>query len=158
MSFRAKDDLVEPAAGTVQIRQCRPEDFEGVLRLLVQLWSNESLDPNRIRPVFDRALESDRQIYLCATIRGQVVGFGSLTIKNNLWQQGYLANVDELVVEAEQRGRGIGKELLEHLVDLASQRGCRRIELDSSFHREQAHQFYEAQGFQKRAYLFSKLL
>lgn len=154
----AKEDVLASRSSSVDIRTCRPEDFAGVLRLLAQLWPNQSLDSNRIRSVFDRALASDRQIYLCATIHDQVVGFGSLTIKNNLWQQGYLANVDELVVDAEQRGRGIGTKLLEHLVALAIQRGCRRVELDSAFHREKAHGFYEAHGFQKRAYLFSRIV
>ena len=148
----------KPGRATVQVRPCQPEDFDGVLRLLAQLWPNQSLDPNRTRCVFDRAVISDRQVYLCAILQEQVVGFGSLTIKNNLWQQGYLANVDELVVEEEQRRRGIGEQLLAHLVELAIQRDCRRIELDSSFHREPAHRFYEALGFQKRAFLFSKVL
>jgi GNAT superfamily N-acetyltransferase len=149
---------INPERAAVQIRRCRPEDFEGLLKLLAQLWPNQSLDPNRVRCVFDRALICDRQVYLCAILQEQVVGFGSLTIKNNLWQQGYLANVDELVVEAGHRGCGIGKQLMDHLVDLAIQRNCRRIELDSSFHREPAHRFYEALGFQKRAFLFSKVL
>lgn len=34
--------------------------------------------------------------------------------------------------------------------------GCKRIELDSGFHREQAHKMYEHIGFNKRAFLFSK--
>jgi glucosamine-phosphate N-acetyltransferase len=34
----------------------------------------------------------------------------------------------------------------------------RRVELDSAFHRKQAHRFYEQLGFENRAYLFSKAL
>jgi len=158
MSTHTNEALVAAGLGTVLIRSCRPEDFEGVLRLLAQLWPNQSLDPDRTRRVFNLAWMSHQQIYLCATLQEEIVGFGSLTIKNNLWQQGHLANVDELVVEEKHRRRGIGARLLEHLVALAVQRGCRRVELDSSFHREQAHHFYETLGFQKRAYLFSKVL
>ena len=69
-----------------------------------------------------------------------------------------MANVDELIVEEEHRAKGVGSKLLEHLVAQAVQKGCLRIELDSSFHRKKAHRFYETQGFVKRAYLFSKVL
>ena len=140
------------------IRTYRNEDFEGVLKLLAQLWPNKMLDRNLLLEVFQRALASDRQVYLCAIVQAQVVGFGSLTVKNNLWQQGYLATIDELVVDAEHRGAGVGTQLLQHLTSLAKKRGCHVVELDSAFHREAAHGFYEQQGFQKRAYLFSKIL
>ena len=145
----------EPVEGGLEIRPCRSEDFEGVRLLLAQLWPNQRLDPLLIRSVFDRALVSLTQVYLVAFFQQQVVGFGSLSVKNNLWQQGYLAQVDELVVDSQHRGRGIGTLLLGRLADLARQRGCRRLELDSSFHREAAHRFYEKLGLRKRAYLFT---
>jgi hypothetical protein len=40
----------------------------------------------------------------------------------------------------------------------ARRQGCKRIELDSAFHRAQAHALYEDLGFEKRAFLFSKVL
>jgi GNAT superfamily N-acetyltransferase len=50
------------------------------------------------------------------------------------------------------------REDLQQLLSLAKQKGCRVIELDSAFHREEAHRFYEHLGFEKRAYLFTKTL
>jgi ribosomal protein S18 acetylase RimI-like enzyme len=141
-----------------QIRPCQIEDFDDVMRLLRQLWPDKPLDLVSLRTVFDRAVASESQAYLCATENQRVIGFGSLTVKNNLWHEGYLGHVDELVVDGEYRGRGIGTQLLEHLVVLARQRGCSRVELDSAFHRKQAHQFYERHGFEGRALLFSRVL
>ena len=66
--------------------------------------------------------------------------------------------VDELIVDEEYRGRGIGTQLLNELVGLARQRGCRCVELDCAFQRKEAHQFYERQNFKSRAFLFSKVL
>ena len=43
-------------------------------------------------------------------------------------------------------------------IKLAIESGCASIELDSAFHREDAHRFYESQGFENRAFLFSKSL
>ncbi len=87
-----------------------------------------------------------------------MIGFGSLTVKNSLWQAGPIAYVDELVVDEAHRGCGVGTRLLEELISLARLRGCRRIELDSALHREAAHRFYERHGFDNRAFVFSKPL
>ena len=153
-----KEPIAEPELGQAATRPCQSGDFEGVLKLLAQLWPNRALDPIKLREVFERGLASDRQIYLCVCGHSQVLGFGSMTFKNNLWQQGCLALIDELVVDAQHRGKGIGTQLLQQLLFLAKQKGSRAVELDSAFHREAAHRFYEHQGFQKRAYLFSKTL
>jgi GNAT superfamily N-acetyltransferase len=142
----------------LQIRPCSSDDFSGVLELLEQLWPEKRLDPASLRIVYDRALASNSQKYICATDGERVIGFGSLTVKNNLWQEGYLGHVDELVVDRDYRGRGVGTGLLEHLIVIARQLDCRRIELDSGFHRPDAHRYYERHGFENRGYLFSKVL
>jgi ribosomal protein S18 acetylase RimI-like enzyme len=148
----------EKTSDNVQIRQCFLEDFANVADLLCQLWPDKRLDRSALKAVYERALNSNAQAYVCAVEGACMVGFGSLTLKNNLWQEGYLGHVDELVVHSEHRRRGIGARLLEHLVWMARERGCRRVELDSACHRKEAHRFYERHGFENRAYLFSKLL
>lgn len=141
-----------------EIRDCKEEDFNQIVPLLEQLWPTKALNHERLRAVYERGLRSDTQQYLCAVESGRIAGFCSLTIKNNLWQEGFLAHVDELVVNHADRGQGIGSRLLEAIIKIAVQRSCRRVELDSAFHRTEAHAFYERQGFENRAYLFSKLL
>jgi len=140
------------------IRECTPGDFEQILPLLQQLWPQKALCQDRLRLVFERGLASDAQTYLCAVEGDHIVGFCSMTIKNNLWQEGFLAHLDELVVNRAHRGCGLGSQLLEAMILLAKERGCARVELDSAFHRTEAHAFYERQGFENRAYLFSKPL
>jgi|SRR3989304_5667252 len=141
-----------------QIRPCRIEDFNEVLELLHQLWPDKSLDTASLRIVYDRALVSDSQAYVCVTAGEKIIAFGSLTVKNNLWQAGYLGHVDELVVDKKYRSRGVGTQVLEQLIALAKQKGCCRIELDSASHRTDAHRFYERHGFENRGYLFSRVL
>jgi glucosamine-phosphate N-acetyltransferase len=142
----------------IPIRECKAEDFGSIVALLGQLWPGKPLDSVSLRRVYDRTLAADQQVYLCAVCNQQVVGFGSLAIKSNLWNEAFVGYVNEMVVDAAHRGRGIGTQILDHLISWARERGCNRIELDSAFHRKDAHTFYERQGFQCRAYLYSKLL
>ncbi len=103
-------------------------------------------------------LDSQSQDYICATVGARVSGFCSLTVKNNLWQQGHFGHIDELVVNEHYRGQGTGSKLLTQIIKIARKNGCQRIELDSAFHREDAHKCYELMGFENRALLFSMQL
>lgn len=142
----------------IQLRPARLEDFDQLLVLFRQLWPTKLIVPARLREVFARVVATPYKYYLCAVDGERVIGLGAVSFKDNLWQEGVIAYVEELVVHEDCRGRGIGSQLLEHLTALASERGCRRIELDSGFQRPDAHRLYERHGMAKRAFLFSRVL
>jgi ribosomal protein S18 acetylase RimI-like enzyme len=142
----------------MNIRQGTTDDFEQVYTLLPQLWPNSKLNKKKLRLSFDRALNSEHQHYLCAVDKKVVVGFCSLSIKNSLWQQGFIAHIDEIIVDRAYRGLGIGTLLMVKALKIAKRTGCTRLELDSAFHRKKAHEFYTRLGFENRAHLFSKIL
>ena len=142
----------------LKVRPCSRQDFAEVVGLMRQLWPDKHLRIPRLRTVFARALASASQRYLCATYEDRIVGFGSLTRKNTLWPEGHLGYVDELVVDSEHRGQGVGTRLLQQLADVARRMGCCRIELDSAFYRKESHRFYERHAFKSRAFVYSKPL
>jgi GNAT superfamily N-acetyltransferase len=143
---------------SVTIRSTRREDFDEIIPLLKQLWPAQPIDFRAAREILDRGMACDRRAYLCACLGEQIIGFGTLMIRDCLWLQGDVGYICDLVVDQEHRGSGVGTALVEKAVEIARQRGCRRVELDSGFHRTAAHQFYEGRGFEKRAFLFSKIL
>jgi ribosomal protein S18 acetylase RimI-like enzyme len=134
------------------------DDFDSVFGLLNQLWADKQLNKNELNKVFSRSINSDNNFLLCAVLNDEIVGFGCLVVKNSFWQESFVGYISTLVVDEEQRNKGIGKGLIVKLTELAKQEGCKRIELDSGFHREQAHLFYEHLNFNKRAFLFSKVI
>ena len=140
------------------IRKAGARDFDQVFGLLKQLWSYKELDYDATKKMYDHNVQASNQFYIVAVYGPQITGFCSLTVKHNLWTQALLGNVDELVVDENYRGQGIGRKLMESITEIAMARNCKRLELESSFHREEAHVFYEELGFEKRAYLFSKEL
>lgn len=142
----------------LRIRECEKGDFEQVVLLLGQLWPEKALDEKELREVFQKGLNSEFQCYVCAVMDELIVGFASLSIRNSLWQAGLLGHIDELVVDKDHQGKGIGSKLLEYLAGIAKEKNCRRIELDSALDRKKAHQFYEQNGFENRAFLFSRNL
>jgi GNAT superfamily N-acetyltransferase len=140
----------------ITIRECDRRDFEPVFALLRQLWPDRELDRQALEGVFLYNLDSASQHYLCAVSGEELLGFCSLSVRKSLWGQGFLGYLDELVVDEDRRGEGIGSRLLERALELAREDGCSRVELDSAFHREDAHSFYEKHGFERICLLFSR--
>jgi GNAT superfamily N-acetyltransferase len=64
----------------------------------------------------------------------------------------------KFLVDKAFRGKSIGTNLIKTASEVAKKRECKKIELDSAFHRKRAHNFYKKIGFENRAYLFSKNL
>ena len=55
--------------------------------------------------------------------------------------------VDDLVVDAGTRSRGLGAVLLGHLEQRGRAAGCHVLELDSGHQRRDAHRFYRREGY-----------
>ena len=142
----------------LKIRLCELEDFSFVFNLVRTLWPHLTFNFEDYKKVYRQALESEIHKSIVALINNQIVGFCSLSITNNLWHAGSLGQIDVLVVDETIRGHGIGRELINQITVIAIQNECKVIELDSAFHRTEAHNFYEKLGYQKLGYLFSKTL
>lgn len=142
----------------MEIRTSCFDDFEEIYNLFVQLWPNKELHKKELLEVFQRGLNSDTDYYLSAVENGIIIGFSAFYIANNFWQEGIVAYDYGMIVNEKNRGQGIGRCLIDKACQIAKELGCKRFELDSGFQREGAHKFYESLGFEKRAYLFSKIL
>ena len=142
----------------MNIRDCLESDFDMVLPLLRQLWPDTMIEMETQRRVFARALREPGIRYICAEDGGVIVGFLSLTSRESLYRQGRLAYLDEIVVEEGHRSRGVGAALLKQAEELAREAGCNLLELDSAFHRADAHRFYEREGYAKTGFTFEKTL
>jgi PhnO protein len=146
----------EPSSGNILIRQAEASDFEVVFDLLGQLWPTSKLNKDDIMNTYLSILNSKDHITVCAVSNHKVVGLGTLSIKKSLYAQGNLAHLDELVVDGNYRSKGIGKKLLDALTKEAIDRRCTLIELDSAMYRDNAHKFYEREGFKKTAYVLTE--
>jgi len=139
----------------ITIRKATEKDFDKVYPLFEQLWPDKQLDKDALRTVFNRGVNSSTDELMCLDYSNELVGFCAYAIVNNLWQAGYIAYMYAMVVDEKYRGKGFGTMLINEAIKDAKDKGLKRLELDSGFHRVKAHEFYIKLGFEKRAFLFS---
>ncbi|MEO7335979.1 MAG: GNAT family N-acetyltransferase [Caldimonas sp.] len=64
------------------------------------------------------------------------------------------AIVEDVVVAADHRGRGIGRQMMEDALRRCRARDCYKLVLSSHLQRDAAHRFYEGLGFAKHGFSF----
>lgn len=89
---------------------------------------------------------------------GDAVGIGMLCIFYPLHHAQKIAEVMELVVMSDTRGKGIGRKLLDEMTKIALNNECAGIELASNKKRIDAHRFYKREGFSDSHLKFTKPL
>jgi GNAT superfamily N-acetyltransferase len=74
-------------------------------------------------------------------------------IKNDLHKEPY-ALLEDVYIDENYRGKGIGTELVKRAIELAKNLGCYKIIATSRFERNNVHEWYEKLGFKKWGYEF----
>lgn len=95
-------------------------------------------------------LRADPNQHLVVAVReNRVVGTLQLTVIPGLSRKGATRSVIEGVrVHTEERGSGLGTQLIEWAVDESRRQDCQLVQLTSDVSRIDAHRFYERLGFE----------
>lgn len=109
-----------------------------------------TLDDPRYRAAFDRIAADPSHRLIVAERDGEIVGTLQISILPGLpnfgMTRGHLENVH---IRADQRGNGLGTELVQWAVERCREAGCGLVQLTSNKVRRDAHRFYERLGFVK---------
>ncbi len=138
----------------VQIRLARRDDVPCVVRML----ADDAIGATRERaetPLPDEywtafeAIDADpRQNLIVALLDDKIVGTLQLTFIPYLTHRGgERALIEGVRVDAAQRGGGVGRQMLEWVIEQARERGCRMVQLTTDKRRPDARRFYESLGF-----------
>jgi ribosomal protein S18 acetylase RimI-like enzyme len=121
------------------------EDFA---RLIPQLSSSS---PPPTREVLEEIVSSPATFLLLAR-DGDADGavLGSLTLVLFRIPTGLRAWIEDVVVDGDARGRGVGEALNRFAIDVAAERGARTVDLTSRPSREAANRLYRRLGFEPR--------
>jgi GNAT superfamily N-acetyltransferase len=142
---------------TGSVRAARETDARDIARLTKQLGYAD--DAAAAADRLARVLRKPDQVVLIADVDDRVAGWLHAAVSEPLDVDRFVSIVG-LVVDADHRGSGIGRQLLEHAETWARAQGCAFVRLTSSSTRMQAHQFYERVGYTnvKTQYSFAKAL
>ena len=130
-----------------RVTEATPEIRDALARLLPQLNSNLPVpDLERLR----RLVADPAVTLLIAREDGEIIGTTTVIVYTTpFWVK---ARLDEVVVDAQARGKGVGEALVEAALDIGRARGAQVAELQSGRgpNREAAHRLYVRLGFQLR--------
>lgn len=145
----------------MEIREARADDWPAVARLLAELGRPEVLgqpDEATHRQRYESYLARENTVALVADLDGQVVGFLDMEFRERLNFARPQAWIPDLVVSEASRSRGVGSALLARAEELARERDCFAVSLESASWRTRSHAFYQREGFPQTAKSFSKNL
>ncbi|MEV0650690.1 GNAT family N-acetyltransferase [Phytomonospora sp. NPDC050363] len=139
-------------------REAGPGDFDAVARLYRQLHPGDP-DPaaTGAREVFARILATPDLRLFVLERAGTVVATTYLNLVPNLTRSASpYAVVENVVVDEDLRGKGLGREIMARTLDVAWAAGCYKAMLQTGSKTPATHAFYRACGFSadaKTAYL-----
>ena len=142
----------------IQIRPMLAEDSDAVSELVAQLgYPSSVLEINKRLQAIQSV--SNHVVLVAETENGKVRGYIQLSLYPTLNSEP-TTYVGGLVVDAEFRGKGIGKLLMKEAENWSLSHGYQRLKLTSQMHRTEAHEFYKKLGYKvmKSSYSFAKLL
>ena len=121
----------------IKISDFKEKDFSSVKNLLIDGFS-KNFD-NDINLNF---INNQSNFGFVAINNETIIGFASIHIIEKLNRRSCL--IEDVVVDKSERGKGIGKLLIEHLINFSKSKSCDKIILNS---KESNIPFYNKLGF-----------
>jgi len=130
-----------------RVRPARRGDGEALAALLGELGYPGSADTSTVHWVLSHP---EMAVIVAADAQDKPVGMITLSHRPQLRLKGRIVTIDELVVSAAWRRKGVGKALMKHALERARVLTAKRVELHTHKSRGEAvRAFYEACGFQE---------
>jgi ribosomal protein S18 acetylase RimI-like enzyme len=123
----------------MKIRQLEHSDIKQVINLWTSSFSrnfNKTLNPDY--------LNNPSSTTMIVSEGNRIIGVASIHIINKLSRT--LGLIEDVAVNKDHRGKGIGKSLVEKLIEIGKKKNCDKIVLNTS---EKNSKFYEKIGFEK---------
>jgi GNAT superfamily N-acetyltransferase len=136
----------------MEIRRAEATDLPAIVAML----ADDPLGAARERPgdpayaqAFKEIDADPRQWLMVAVAEGEVVGTMQLTFIPGLSRRGSTRALIEAVrVREDQRGNGLGADLIRWAIDTARDQDAALVQLTTDASRKDAHRFYERLGFE----------
>ena len=132
----------------LQIRPMAEEDYRDVYRLYRQLVgtgltyrATATQEQQEFSRIFQNFFQNPEREAYVAAVYDNVIGFVTLYYLDVFHHSGQIANIQELVVTEEFRGRGVGKALVDFVKNKALEKHCRGLEVATDLWQSGAKSF-----------------
>lgn len=139
----------------IQIIKAKSEDSAEVFNLIKQLWPNIKFDYRRIQMIYNKKIRSSKYHLFIAKLENKIVAFTSYSIKDDFLSQGPICYLDELIVDKNHKGLGIGSKMIKY-IEKREKPNCKLIRLHTAHHRKKTQNFYKSKNFDSTALVFEK--
>ena len=123
----------------MKIRELQPSDTKQVINIWTSSFSRNF--SNILNPGYINDPNSTTMV-VCEG--STIIGVASIHIIYKLSRT--LGLIEDVAVDKDHRGKGVGKSLVEKLIEIGKQKNCDKIVLNTS---EKNSKFYEKIGFEK---------
>ena len=130
------------------IREVTSDDKPVIYAMICGL-ENMEMDVAGFDIAFDTNLKNPNIRYFLAELNAKPVGMVSCHIQPLLHHAALVSEIQEMYVEPAYRSQQVGKALMQHVTAHAKSMGAIQMEVTSRNVREQAHRFYQREGFEK---------
>jgi len=135
-----------------EIRECRSEDLSGLLYLYTQLHGDPMPPINdRILNVWERIMADKGSHVVAGFVDGAMVSSCVINIIQNLTHnQRPYAVIENVITDANERGRGYASGVLDFAREIARKDNCYKIMLMTGSKKDSTLHFYEAAGYNRQ--------
>lgn len=131
------------------IREAKVNNLEKLLKLLYQLSpKKENTDKQKLKAILEKIVK-DENYYLCVFEKDdKLLGTATLFVEKNLTHKGRpKGHIENVVVDKNHRKKGVGKKLVDHLVEKSKEKNCYKTVLTCD---EKNKGFYKKSGFKPK--------
>lgn len=134
----------------VTIRELQENDlWNGFLTSLDSLRKASDLERETAGKIFQKINANPDHIVIVAELNKRIVGCITLLIEQKfIHKGGKVGHIEDVVVNAEQQGMGIGCKIVNYALDCAKSQGCYKTILHCA---DDVKPFYEKLGFKQQA-------
>ncbi len=133
------------------IRNLKEKDFE--TNFLYLFKGLTEIEPDKIsKNDFNNLLNqlNENHQIIVFEEEGKILASGTILIETKfIHNMGKVGHIEDVVVDKETRGRGLGKKIVEELTKVAKEKGCYKVILNCS---EENIGFYQKSGFEQKNY------
>jgi PhnO protein len=131
---------------SIQVRRATGDDLQSVYRFICEL-EKETFELSQFQQIFESNLLDQNCLYYIAELEGKPVGFISLQVQKLLHHCGRVGEVQEFYIDAEVRGKGVGKVLMNEVKRYAAANDLKSLEVTSNKKRNHNVEVYQHLGF-----------